>query len=162
MSFFGSVLLVYGVLILFLYYGTTEFGVVNFLGSFDLIYADIRVNFFVGLICIVIIIAFILKLGLAPVHFYKIEIYKGLPFLTILFYTIFFFMGFFLYFCFVVLSFLNFFSGLWWVLGVLIVVCGSVIVIFLLFDVTIIRAFFAYSTVINSLGFFVLLISLMS
>lgn len=69
-------------------------------------------------------------------------------------------MGFFLYFCILIVSLLSFFSGLWWVVGVLVVLAGVVVVAFLLFDVTAIRAFFAYSTVVNSLGFFTLLLSL--
>lgn len=103
-SFFGSVLLVYAILFCFYYYGTTEFVVVNFLMNLDISLAGSSNNFHIGSMCFTLIVAFFLKLGLAPVHFYKIEIYKGLPFITILFYTIFFFLGFFLYFCLLMVS----------------------------------------------------------
>ncbi len=110
MSFFGSVLLVYAVLFSFYYYGTTEFVLVNFLIDSDIRISSTGNSFHIGLLGFMLIVAFFLKLGLAPVHFYKIEIYRGLPFVTILFYTVFFFLGFFLYFCILMVSWLQSFA----------------------------------------------------
>jgi len=109
-SFFGSVLLVYSILFCFYYYGTTEFVLVNFLMNLDVRSNSGVGNSHLGLISFTLIVAFFLKLGLAPVHFYKIEIYKGLPLVTILFYTVFFFIGFFFYFCMLLTSWLQAFT----------------------------------------------------
>jgi len=158
-SFFGSVLLVYSILFCFYYYGTTEFVLVNFLMNLDVRSNSGVGNSHLGLISFTLIVAFFLKLGLAPVHFYKIEIYKGLPLVTILFYTVFFFIGFFFYFCMLLTSWLQAFTTIWFIACVILVISGAVILTFLLFDVIAVRAFFAYSTIVNSLGFFILLIS---
>jgi NADH:ubiquinone oxidoreductase subunit 2 (subunit N) len=39
-----------------------------------------------------LLIGIFFKLGMTPLHLYKIEIYRGLPFITIFFYTTYFFL----------------------------------------------------------------------
>lgn len=56
---------------------------------------------------IILIIGFIIKLGVAPIQLYKIEVYKGLPFLSIFFYTTFYFLVFFLFFSLIFIYYLS-------------------------------------------------------
>lgn len=48
------------------------------------------------------IFGFFLKAGIAPLHLFKIEVYRGLPFFTIFIYTFLYFLSFFLYFIYMV------------------------------------------------------------
>jgi hypothetical protein len=98
-------------------------------------------------------------MGIAPLQLFKIEVYKGIPFLTLCFYTT---MYFFAYFSVtIILMYDWFFSNMncFWFFMVLFLIFGILHVMTLMFDVSFIKAFFAYSTVINAIGFFVLLIS---
>lgn len=159
-SFFSSVLIVYSLIMFFYLYGSTEFILINYLTNFDLFNNEISNNWLVLITYLSFFLGFFLKLGVAPVHFYKIELYKGLPFITLLIYTIYFFFIFFIYFIFLILLYLNNLVILWYNLGILILFVGVVIAIFLLFDVYSLKAFFAYSTVVNSMLFLALVISL--
>jgi len=93
---------------MFLYqYGSTELVILDFLSSIDFNSNNDEFNINIVIVYIVFLVGFFLKLGIAPVHFYKIELYKGLPFITILFYTVYFFYIFFIFFCLVVTYYLN-------------------------------------------------------
>lgn len=50
------------------------------------------------------------KIGFTPSHLFKIEVYKGIPFVSILFYTVYYFMSFFLYFVLIVFYYINTFK----------------------------------------------------
>ena len=97
------------------------------------------------------------KIGFTPSHLFKIEVYRGLPFISILFYTIYYFMSFFLFFVFMVFYHLNSFKFFIWFFLFLFIILGLIYIISLLFDVNLLKTFFAYSTVINSLMFIILL-----
>lgn len=159
-SFFSSVLLVFSLLMFIYYYGTTEWVLLNFLTSVDFFTNDIRFNINIIVTYIVFFIGFFLKLGIAPVHFYKIELYKGLPFITLMIYTIYFFFIFFIFFINIISVTLSSTAIIWYNIGLLFLTIGVFWVMVLLFDVTNIKAFFAYSTVVNSMAFMSLLISL--
>jgi hypothetical protein len=79
----------------------------NFLMNYDLSNFSFNQNIKIIFTSIIFLISVFLKLGLAPVHFYKIEIYKGLPFVTILLYTIYFFFIFFLFFGMILVNYLS-------------------------------------------------------
>lgn len=161
-AFISSVLLVY-ILLNFLYkFGSSEWVIINIL-----LECTIKSNlensgsFFYFLITI-FILAFLTKLGFTPIHLYKIEIYKGLPFLTIFFYTTYYFFVFFLYFCILLIIFMSSFVVYTWFVLSLILSVGCLYTFSLLFDINYIKAFFAYSTIINSLGFVCLSISVLN
>ena len=159
-SFFSSVLIVYSLIMFFYLYGSTEFILLNYLTNIDLSSTEITNNYLVIVTYLAFFLGFFLKLGVAPVHFYKIELYKGLPFITLLIYTIYFFFIFFIYFILLILLYFNNLVILWYNVGLIIFIVGAVISIFLLFDVYSLKAFFAYSTVVNSMLFLALVISL--
>lgn len=152
-SFFSTILLVYSIISFLFFFGTTDWILLNFLSFYEN-----NNNIFINYI--ILFLAFFLKLGISPIHFYKIEIYKSLPFITIFFYTIFFFYIFFVIFGFIFTLFLNSFSWIFNIIGLLIIFISVVFIILYMYDITILKAFFAYSTIINSLSFFIMLINL--
>jgi len=159
-SFFSSVLIVYSLLMFFYFYGSTDFVILNFLTSIDFNLNSLDFNISIILTYIAFFIGFFLKLGLAPIHFYKVELYKGLPFITILIYTIYFFFIFFIFFILILTYYLNNISIIWYNIGILILTIGVFLVFFLLFDIYNLKAFFAYSTIVNSMLFLALTLSL--
>ena len=142
------------------YYGSTEWVILDFLTSVDFFNSTKEFSNNIYFIYIVFFIGFFLKLGIAPIHFYKIELYKGLPFSTILIYTVYFFYIFFIFFCLLLTTHLNSIAIVWFNLCVIILTFGVIAVMFLLFDVYSLKAFFAYSTIVNSMAFLSLVVSL--
>lgn len=159
-AFFSSVIFVYTIVFILFTYGSTEWVLLNLLNaiSFNLL-NPLSLNLF---IVFLLIIAFFLKLGMTPVHLYKIEIYKGINFISIFFYTTFYFLVFFLYFLVLILLHLNSFNYLVVLILSFFLVIGGFFVIFLIFDINYVKAFLAYSSIINSLSFLTILLSILS
>jgi hypothetical protein len=157
-AFFSSVLFVYVIIFLLFSFGSTEWIFLNLLNSISKnFYLSESLNFF---IIILLIFAFFLKLGMTPVHLYKIEIYKGINFISIFFYTTFYFLIFFLFFLVLVLLNLNSFNSIISYIISFIILFGSFFVISLIFDISHVKAFLAYSSIINSLSFLVITLSI--
>ena len=157
--FFSSALLLYSICTLFYIFGSTNFFLLDYLIFFNkstpiLNYFSlytIGVSFFTG---------FILKVGFTPFHLFKIEIYKALPFISIFFYTIYFFSVFFLFLILFMLNvFHNFVSSIWFFFFFL-VLFGGFYMLILLFDISIIKSFFAYSTIINTYSLLLITLSI--
>jgi len=115
----------------------------------------------IRLLILVFILGVFFKLGITPFHLFKIEVYKGLPFLSIFFYTTYYFVVFFTFFIFLLSDFLNSFINQYYLFLFLVLFFGSIYVVVLLFDVTFLKAFFTYSTVINTIGFLTAFISIL-
>ena len=149
------------VLLNFLYFfGTSEWVLINNLLNlnFEIMYfTKYSSIWFLGFF---FLFSLFLKLGFTPVHLYKIEIYKGLPFISIFFYTTYYFLIFFFFFIFFFFNYLNSFFYYFLFILFFFLIFGFIYVISLLFDVTYMKAFFAYSTILNSLGFLLVLLSL--
>ncbi len=143
---------------MFYMYGTTEWFVVQFLNSVDVFNVQTNDNL-VRIIVIVFILSIFFKLGLTPFHLFKVEVYKGLPYLSIFFYTTYYFSVLFVYFLLLLLDNLFVFIPNYYLFLVLLLFFGSVYIISLLFDVNFIKAFFTYSTIINTLGFLTVFVS---
>ena len=109
------------------------------------------------LIYFIFLISMFVKIGFTPSHLFKIEVYKGLPFMSILFYTVFYFINFFLFFTLIFFYYLHSIKIFIWFFLFIVIVFGLFYILSLLFDVNLIKNFFAYSTVINSLTFIILL-----
>lgn len=107
---------------------------------------------------VLLFFSFFCKLGIAPLQVFKVEVYNGLPLLSIFFYTVYYFLVFFTFFAFflfqMTISFIlvsNFIMYLFlWV--------GIFYIISLLFDITQLKTFLTYSTVLNSIGFLILVL----
>ena len=161
-SFFSSVIFVYVFSLLVFFFGSTDWFILNFLFNFSLVNfmsLDLYIYFFVFFL---FTFAFFIKLGLSPLQLFKIEIYKGLPFLSIFFYTTFYFFIFFLFFIFITVTY---FTNIWllaWYLIFFFLITGGIYILNLLFDTKFVKAFFAYSTIINTLGFLTLFLTILT
>jgi NADH:ubiquinone oxidoreductase subunit 2 (subunit N) len=113
------------------------------------------------LLILVFIVGVFFKLGITPFHLFKIEVYKGLPFLSIFFYTTYYFVVFFTFFIFLMSDFLFSFINQYFLFLFLVLFFGSFYVVILLFDVTFLKAFFTYSTIINTIGFLTAFVSML-
>lgn len=157
-TFFATVLLIYALLCMFYLFGTTEWAVFNLLHNTSslLQYTSTNNSFFISF---VLVFSILLKLGIAPIHLFKIETYKGIPYLSILFYTTYYFtIVFFMFLCLLDESVITL-ANTYYYLILFFISIGLIYIITLLFDVSYLKAFFAYSTVANSLGFLVLFLS---
>ena len=157
-NFFSTILIFMSLLIFFLILGSTEWFwlQVVYLISNEVGYSDNN-NYFV-IILFPLLVGIFFKLGLSPLHLYKIEVYKGLPFITIFFYTTYFFFSLLSFFVYLLVALLGVFSVYWvYFLSALFIV-GSVVLTWLLFDVQYIKAFFAYSTVVNVILIFLVVV----
>ena len=102
-----------------------------------------------------------IKLGITPMHLFKIEVYKGLPFLSIFFYTTYYFIIFFFFFLYTLTDFLLVFNTITQLFLSLFLLLGGVYTISLLFDINLTKVFFTYSTVLNTFGFLIVFVSML-
>jgi hypothetical protein len=154
-NFFSSVILFFSIFNLLLLLGTTDWFIINVLNKFNIFFKNNIIMFFA--IYFIFILGMFIKIGFTPSHLFKIEVYKGLPFISILFYTVYYFLSFFLFFVLIVFYYISSFKTFVWFFLFIFIVIGLIYIISLLFDVNLIKTFFAYSTVINSMTFIILL-----
>lgn len=157
-TFFSTIFIIYFYINMFYLYGSTEWVVVQFLNVID-IYTTHTNNNLIRLIIVVFLLSIFFKLGLTPFHLFKVEVYKGLPYLSIFFYTTYYFSVLFVYFLVLLVDNLYVFINNYYLFLVFLLVIGSFYVISLLFDVNFLKAFFTYSTIINTIGFLMVFIS---
>lgn len=154
-SFFSTVIFVYIFIFLIMKFNTTEWLLVNYLSVNSENYNNLILYF----LFFSFTLAFFLKLGITPFQLYKIEIYKGLPFLSIYFYaSIFYFFYFIVYLYMVVFNFYFFSNYVFFSLNI-ILIFSFLISLVQIFDLNYSKAFFAYSTIINSFIFIFFLLA---
>lgn len=153
-NFFSSILLFYSLTLIYYYFGTSEWKVLNYLIT---VYITEDNNLVYYILFNVFVLGIFLKLGIAPMQLFKIEIYNGLPLYIIFYYTVFYFLIF-MYFLFII-----FFRNLYNVTAVLntnifiLVIVGLLYSLVTLFNQRSIKSFLAYSTILNSLVYILLL-----
>ena len=156
-TFFSTIFIIYFYINMYYFFGTSDWNNIQYCYFFS---NKKNINIInLNLLLLLFIFSVFIKLGIAPLHLFKIEVYNGLPYITIFFYTTFYFLIFFLFFLLFLLNFLNIFLQQIYFIFILSIFIGVIYVIVLLFDVNYIKAFFAYSTIINSLGFLFVFIS---
>lgn len=156
-TFFSSVLILYALITITLRYGTTDWFFLNFFFKINnnLIYFE--KNEFL-LIILPLFFGIMVKLGITPIHLYKIEVYKGLPFISIFLYTTYYFLVYFIFFYnFLNLYFIAYHTMIWLFLLILLS-SGFLYFLSILFDGLLIKSFFAFSTIINALNFFLIML----
>lgn len=158
-TFFSSILIMFALISFIYMYGSTEWFAINLLNEFNLSFKINVINNFI--ILFILVFGFLIKIGFTPVHLYKIEIYKGLPFYAIFFYTVYYFLVFFLFFILLTLVYLESFSIYFSYILLLISSLGLIFVISLLFSINYVKAFFAYSSIVNSVAFLVIILALL-
>lgn len=156
-TFFSTIFIIYFYIDVFSIYGTSDWFIMQFLT---------KINFSGGvdshklrILVLVLIISVLFKLGITPFHLFKVEVYKGIPFISIFFYTTFYFAIFFLFFLFVLGDYLLFYSYLYIYLLTVVLFIGTIYITSLIFDVGYIKVFFTYSTVINTVGLLIVFFS---
>lgn len=158
-TFFSTIMIFFFYINVNFLFGTTDWAVINFI-----VFIENNINYFNKKILLVFLSLMFLfslffKIGVAPFHLFKIEIYKSIPYLSILFYTT-YYISTFLFFLLYLLSnlYVSLFVYIWFIFSLLLII-GSVYIVSLLFDVNFIKAFFAYSTIINTTNFIIIIIS---
>lgn len=157
-SFFSSVMIVVSVLYMFILFGTSEWIIVN---NIVLTTKTFSSDYNMFLYIYILLNAIVIKLGIAPYQLYKIEIYKGIPFVTIFFYTTFYFLTFFLYFNNLVNIYLIAFKIYIWVTLVMLISLGIAHTIIKIFNISYYKIFLAYSTILNGIIFILFIIALL-
>lgn len=147
-SFFSSVLLVYTLCIVHYLFNSSDWIFINFFTNINN-----SNNYLNSLLFIILLSGLLIKLGIAPVQLYKIEIYKSLPFITIFFYTVFYFLFYFLFFILFFNFYLSAYINISWVFIIFILIFGCLYSFSILFDTYLFKAFLAYSTILNSILF---------
>ena len=152
-TFFSTIFIIYFYINIFYVFGSSEWFLISYFNINDctILYkhSDKQINFLIS----IFIFSVFFKLGVSPIHLFKLEVYKGIPYLSIFFYTI-YFLTVFLFFTIVLLiDFLISFNVYVFLLLFVILFFGILYVIVLIFDVSFLKVFFAYSTIINTIGF---------
>jgi NADH:ubiquinone oxidoreductase subunit 2 (subunit N) len=158
-TFFSTIMIFFFYINTNFIFGTTDWALVNFIT-----FVENNINYFnkkilLILLSLIFLFSLFFKVGVAPFHLFKIEIYKSIPYLSILFYTTYYIVAF-LFFLLYLLSnlYLSLFFYIWFIFS-LTLILGSIYIISLLFDVNFIKAFFAYSTIINTTNFIIIIVS---
>lgn len=159
-TFFSTVFIIYFYINIFYMYGTTDWFLIQFLNSVEN-YFLIFSGDLIRLLVVVFLLSVFFKLGLTPFHLFKVEVYKGLPYLSVFFYTTYYFIVLFIFFIFLLSDYLFSFVTYYYLFLIFLLVLGSVYIIFLMFDVNFLKAFFTYSTVINTVGFLTVFVSML-
>lgn len=159
-SFFSSILIIFSIYFLMIISNSTEWLILNFVINSNSIINYVNNEYIFIFVSIIIILGFIIKLGIAPIQLYKIEIYRGVPFLTIFFYTVFYFLVFFLFFSSLIILYLSSLINYTWIILLIIIILGVFYIITLIFDINLFKAFLAYSTIINSVSFLLLILAI--
>jgi hypothetical protein len=152
-SFFSSIMLLYFFIALESTFSSTEWTFLNLASNFVKLPKSFYLYFYF------FIIAFFLKLGITPFHLYKVEIYKGLPYISLFIYTIIFFFIYFFFFVFLIINYFQVFFSYYWISIVIVIIFGSLYVVCMLFDINFSKSFFAYSTIVNTLSFLLVLLA---
>ncbi len=158
-SFIASVnLFIY--LLFFIYYFNTidlfflEF-VVNFLKNFFNLY-DLFTYFFIWfgfLFCI------FLKCGLVPFFIWKPNFFKGISYIYLYIYSTFYYFFLLIFLIFFFTFYFNELLNLFIYINLIILILGLFMILSLLFNLTYVKAFFALSSILNTLLVFITLIS---
>lgn len=157
-TFYSNMFLFYFFISCIYIFGTSTWYLINFI-VFSLEYSYLYEWLKMFLLSVCLLLGIFLKLGIAPLHIFKLEVYDGLPFLAILFYTTFYVSVFFIYFAYIFSYFMIsmlFFSSSFIILFLM---CGLFYTIFnSLFNIQLLKTFFALSTILNLSFFFIMLI----
>ena len=157
-TFFSTIFIVYFYINIFYLYGTSDWYIIQYLSTMSLDNSFIF-GAFQKLTISVFIFSIFFKLGITPFHLFKVEVYKGIPFLSIFLYTTYYFAVFFSFFLYFLSDFIGGLVTHYYLLLIFCLFVGILYIVTLLFDVNLLKAFFTYSTVINTVGFLIVFIA---
>lgn len=157
-TFFSSVIMLFSLIYLFTVLTSSSWNVLNNINVILVVTEYFNPLFLYVCIALLLIGVFI-KLGITPLHLYKVEIYKGMPLVSLFFYTTFFFLIYFLFFIKLILFNIPSFSYVYAGILLSFILFGFLFLISLLFNNFFLKTFFAYSSVLNSLIVFIIIIN---
>ena len=157
-TFFSSTIFLFILINIIYLFGSTDFFFLNFV-EYSLNCRSFYLNnTYKTILFVILLFSIMLKIGFAPLQLFKIEVYKGIPFISIFFYTTFYFLVYFLFFSLLLLVYLYVFNNQFYYPLMIFIIVGGLFIISLFFDVIALKAFFAYSSLINSILFISLLL----
>ena len=159
-SFFSTVLIVLFLIVSLFVWNTSLYFELNAIITSQNVIPGTAHSLFIILWDFLFIFGFFLKAGIAPLHLFKIEVYRGLPFFTIFIYTFLYFLSFFLYFLYVIYWLMP--HIIYYNLYILeVLVIYSVLYLsFTLFSNKHLKTFLALSSILNSLVLFAAILPL--
>ena len=86
MGSFSSGLLIYGIIMLWGYFGTLDYIEINYIIQ-DITLKELEFNY-IKYMCFFLLVGLLFKLGVAPFHWWVPEIYEGAPLIVTLFFSI--------------------------------------------------------------------------
>lgn len=155
-NFFSSMLLMFSIFNVIFLFGSSEWFFLNFINNSNIYNRYLFKSTYLIFLWLPFFIGLFLKIGFTPLHLFKIEVYKGIPFISIFFYTTLYFFSFFLFFILLIFYNINTFKIYWNLFFIIFIILGLLYSMILLFDVNLIKSFFAYSTVVNVLTFIII------
>lgn len=157
-TFFSSTLFLFILINIIYLFGSTDFSFLNFMEYSLSCRGYYLNNAYKSILLVTLLFSIMLKIGFAPLQLFKIEVYKGIPFISIFFYTTFYFLVYFLFFSLLLIVHLYVFNNEFYYPLMIFIILGGLFIISLFFDVIALKAFFAYSSLINSILFLSLLL----
>ena len=159
-TFFSSVLLFFSLICISSEFNTSEISIINYIQYMTIQKNDIYYKSYLAFVWSSFMLGFFIKIGITPLHLFKLEVYKGLPIISIMLYTCVFFVSYISYFLTIFL--IDFCSLKLFISSFLFILLSVAIpyVAVTLFDLSAIKAFFAYSTVINAVIIFLICIAI--
>lgn len=157
-NFFSSVIIIFFIINLTYLFGSSDWFFINYLLTINdnsQYFTDME---YIHIITLLFGVSIFLKIGITPMHLFKIEIYKSIPFISIFFYTTVYFISYFIFVCIILSEYLYDLSKIVTVILWNYLILGSLYLLFLIFDVNFMKAFFAYSTIANSINFLAIIL----
>jgi len=145
-SFFCTMLLLLLTVLLIYFYNSIEYIFILFLSNSLVDFIDYFLLYF---FCFLLIISIILKLGISPMHLFKLEMYNSLNYIFLFFYLIYYFCGFFCVFFVTYLKFILPLCNTFIYFYLFLLIFAMAILIYFFFDYLTIKIFFSLSTVLN-------------
>ncbi len=146
-NFVSSVFLFFALLNFHYSFGTSNFFMLDFLFSIVLLNRYLTSSF-VLLIMLLFTTGLFIKLGLSPYQFFKVETYKGFPFVAVVAYTTVYLATYFYFFIYLHIYQLNSLRSISGNFCIVALICSTLYLFSLLFDTKNFKAFLSYSTLI--------------
>lgn len=131
-----------------------------FLSFFKFFESDVSELIVIGLCSFLFSLVIFLKLGVSPVHLFKLEMYNSFNYSFLFFYLTYYFCGFFITFFISYIKFILPISGSFLLFFLFFLFFSMIFLIYFLFNFATVKIFFALSTAINLTSFMFILILL--
>lgn len=146
-------------ILFYLKFATTEWYTLEILTFFIFSISNLHEMFSIALIWLNFMFCIFLKCGLVPFYFWKPTFFKGISLYTLFFYTFFYYFAvlyFFIYFTLVYVSDL-FYANIF--INNILLMVGALMLVFILCESYYLKAFFALSSILNTLFVFLMMSS---